>query len=402
MSVTIRPETIPVMADDPYSDENLTNPYPLFERMRAAGPAVWLEKYQVLAFAGFQECKEILDDYRTFISSAGVGPKDLHKEPAWRPQGILESDPPVHGPMRAAMAGVISPRGVRELRPAFEAFADELVSALIERGGFDGVTDLAELFPIRVFGDAVGIPREDREANLLPHGAMNFSAFGPDDERSREFFGKGEGTHEWVMHNCDRENLSPDGMGAKIWEFADRGEITADQAALLVRAMLSAGLDTTVFSIGNTLHSLAAHPEQWAQLHANPKLAKFAIDEALRYNSPFQSFFRTTGQDTTFRGIELPAGTKVVLFMGAANRDTKHWGENADEYIISRNAGGHLAFGMGIHQCVGQPISRLEMDVLFTALAKRVKSIELAGEPVPYLHNTLRGWKSLPVRITPA
>ncbi|MHC6219117.1 cytochrome P450 [Arthrobacter sp. MMS24-S77] len=405
MSLSTPPQTIPVLSgpqDDPYTDENLTNPYPLFERMRAAGPAVWLEKYGVLAFAGFEECKEILEDYRTFISSAGVGPKNLHHEPAWRPQGILESDPPVHGPMRAAMAGVISPRGVRSLRARFEEFAEELVDRLIERETFDGVTDLAELFPIRVFGDAVGIPREGREANLLPHGAMNFSSFGPDDERSREFFEKGEPTHRWVMDNCARENLSPDGMGAQIWEFADRGEITPEQAALLVRAMLSAGLDTTVFSIGNTLQALAAHPEQWASLHANPRLAKFAIDEALRYESPFQSFFRTVAADTVFRGIPLPAGAKVLLFMGSANRDAAHWGATADEFMIDRNAGGHLAFGMGIHQCVGQPISRLEMDVLFTAMAKRIKAIELVGEPLPYLHNTLRGWRSLPLRITAA
>jgi 4-methoxybenzoate monooxygenase (O-demethylating) len=402
MPATMPPQTIPVMADDPYSDQNLRNPYPLFQRMRDAGAAVWLEKYQVLAFAGFEECREILDDHRTFISSAGVGPKNLHREPAWRPQGILESDPPVHGPMRNAMASVISPRGVRSLRTAFEAFADELVEALIARETFDGVTDLAELFPIRVFGDAVGIPREGREANLLPHGAMNFSAFGPDDERSKAFFEKGAGTHEWVMNNCARGNLSPDGLGAQIWEFADRGEITAEQAALLVRAMLSAGLDTTVFSIGNTLQALAAHPGQWAELHANPRLAKFAIDEALRYESPFQSFFRTTGSDTVFRGIPLPEGTKVLLFVGSANRDDRHWGGTANDYVIGRNAGGHLAFGMGIHQCVGQPISRLEMDVLFTALAKRVKSVELLGEPQPYLHNTLRGWSSLPLRITAA
>ncbi|HSN36338.1 MAG TPA: cytochrome P450 [Arthrobacter sp.] len=390
------------MTDDPYSDENLRDPYPLFRRMRDAGPAVWLQKYQVLAFAGFEECKDILDDYRTFISSAGVGPKNLHSTPAWRPPGILESDPPVHGPMRSAMTSVISPRGVRSLRAAFEVFADELVDALIARETFDGVTDLAELFPIRVFGDAVGIPREGREANLLPHGAMNFSAFGPDDERSKEFFKKGQGTHEWVMNNCARENLSSAGMGAKIWEFADRGEISSDQAALLVRAMLSAGLDTTVFSIGNTLQALATNPEQWAEVRSNPRLVKFAIDEALRFESPFQSFFRTTGSDTIFRGIPLPTGTKVVLFIGSANRDGRRWGETADQYVIDREAGGHLAFGMGIHQCVGQPISRLEMDVLFTALAKRVRTIEPAGDAVPYLHNTLRGWRSLPLRITPA
>lgn len=399
MSLRTPPHVVPMLLD-PYADEHLVNPYPLFERMRTAGPVVWLEKYGVPAFAGFEECKEILEDYKTFISGAGVGPKNLHHEPSWRPQGILESDPPIHTSLRAAMAGVISPQGVRSLRAQFEVFADELVQQLVDRGSFDGVKDLAELFPIRVFGDAVGIPREGREANLLPHGAMNFSSFGPDNERAREFFTKGEGTHQWVTDNCARENLTTDGLGAQIWEYADRGDITAEQAALLVRAMLSAGLDTTVFSIGNTLQALAAHPGQWARLINNPRLVKFAIDEALRYDSPFQSFFRTVATDTEFRGIPLSAGSKVLLFMGSANRDTKHWGPAADEFIIDRNAGGHLAFGMGIHQCVGQPISRLEMDVLFTAMARRISTLELTGEPVPYLHTTLRGWSSIPLKIT--
>lgn len=400
MSLMTPPQTVPVLSDDPYADENLRDPYPLLERMRTAGPAVWLEKYSVLAFAGFEECKEILEDYKTFISGAGVGPKNLHHEPAWRTQGILESDPPIHTSLRAAMAGVISPQGVRALRPRFEVFAEELVDQLIGRRSFDGVKDLAELFPIRVFGDAVGIPREGREANLLPHGAMNFSSFGPDNERAREFFATGEPTRQWVTDNCARESLSPGGLGAQIWAYADRGEISAEQAALLVRAMLSAGLDTTVFSIGNTLQALAAHPGQWARLHDNPRLVKFAIDEALRYESPFQSFFRTVATDTVFRSIPLSAGSKVLLFMGSANRDTRHWGPTAAEFVIDRNAGGHLAFGMGIHQCVGQPISRLEMDVLFTAMAKRISTIELAAEPLPYLHTTLRGWSSIPLKIT--
>jgi cytochrome P450 len=393
---------VPTFADDPYSDANLTDPYPLFERMRAAGPAVWLEKYGVLAFTRHRLVRDILVDHETFINGAGVGPKNLHREPAWRPQGILESDPPIHGPMRAAMVDVISPRGVRALRAQFQEFADELVDHLLAQGEFDAVTELAEVFPIRAFGDAVGIPREGRMENLLPHGAMNFSAFGPEDDRYRHYFEQGEGTREWVTANCARENLAPNGLGAKIWEHADAGAITPDQATLLVRALLSAGLDTTAMAIGNTLRSLTGTPGAWATVHENPSVMKFAIDEALRFESPFQSFFRTTSRAVQFHGIPLAADQKVLVFPGAANRDTDQWGADADHYRIDRQAGGHLAFGMGIHQCVGQPISRLEMDVLLTTLATRVKRIERAGTPVPYLHNTLRGLASLPLRVTAA
>lgn len=388
--------------DDPYSDENLADPYSLFERMRAAGPAVWLERYQVLAFTRHQSVRDILVDYETFINGAGVGPKNLHAEPAWRPQGILESDPPIHTEMRAAMVDVISPRGVRALRAQFQEFADELVDRLVGQGEFDAVTELAEVYPIRAFGDAVGIPREGRAENLLPHGAMNFSAFGPENARYHEYFAKGDGTRDWVMANCARENLSPDGLGAAVWRHADAGAITPDQAALLVRAMLSAGLDTTALAIGNTLRCLTGSPEAWGVVHEKPSMMKFAIDEALRVESPFQSFFRTTSRDVEFHGIRLQAAQKVMVFPGAANRDTEQWGADADRYRIERQAGGHLAFGMGIHQCVGQPISRLEMDVLLTTLATRVKRIERVGDPVPYIHNTLKGLASLPVRVVAA
>jgi cytochrome P450 len=300
------------------------------------------------------------------------------------------------------MSGVISPRGVRKLRADFEVFAEELTDQVVAKAEIDGVSDLAEIFPIRVFGDAVGIPREGREANLLPHGAMNFSAFGPENERAQLYFEKGAGTQEWVMEMTSRKNLTPGGLGQQIWDYADSGEISAEQAPLLVRAMLSAGLDTTIFSIGNTLVPLASEPGLWEALHADPKLVRFAIDEALRFESPFQSFYRTTSQATTFRGISLPAAAKILLFMGSANRDVDHWGADAASFRLDRQAGGHLAFGMGIHQCVGQPISRLEMEVLFTALAKKVKRLELTADPVPLLHNTLRGWESIPVRLIPA
>lgn len=391
--------SVPVLDDDPYSDENLTDPYPLFERMRSAGPVVWLERYGVPAFTRDAECREILGDWGTFISSAGVGPANLHHEASWRPRGILESDPPVHGPMRKAMTDVISPRGVRALRGQFEVFVGDLVDGILERGLIDGIADVAEVLPIRVFGDAVGIPREGRAENLLPHGAMNFSTFGPADARYEEYFRKGAATHEWVLRNCARENLEPGGLGSQIWDLADQGEITADQAALLVRAMLSAGLDTTVIAIGNVLREFLRSPGEWDRVLERPDLAKFAIDETLRHESPFQSFFRTTNRKAEIGGVTLPKDSKLLLFVGSANRDRERWGDDADRFDVGRQAGGHLAFGMGIHQCVGQPISRLEMDVLFTELARRKVVFEPAGAPVPYLHNTLKGWSSLPMRV---
>ncbi|MFV0435294.1 MAG: cytochrome P450 [Leucobacter sp.] len=393
---------VPELADDPYSRETLINPYPFFDRLREAGPSAWLAKYGVHAFGRDAEVREILEDWETFISGAGVGEINIHRVPPRRQPGILEVDPPVHTRMRDAMTAVINPRGMRKLRGGFQEFADELVDRAIEMGGFDAVHDFAEVYPIRVFADAVGIPREGRAENLIPQGAANFATFGPQNEVAQAHTKAGEGTYDWVLEACRRENLDPEGMGAGIWRESDAGLIPPEEATLLVRAMLSAGLDSTVLAIGNTLRWLAAHPEQYARVHENPRLMKFAIDEAFRYDSPFQSFYRTTSRDTVLNGVELPAETKVLVFIGSANRDEAKWGPTADRFDIDRDSSGHLTFGMGIHQCVGQPISRLEMDILLTTFAKRVKSLEFTGEPVDFVHTTLKGYKHLPVEIVAA
>lgn len=400
MTVTTTP--VPELSDDPYAPDTLADPHPFFTRLRAAGPAAWLPQYGVHAFGRDAEVREILEDWRTFISGAGVGEINIHRVPPRRQPGILEVDPPVHTRMRDAMNAVINPREMRKLRAGFQEFADELVTRVIEQGSFDAVTDFAQVYPIRVFADAVGIPREGREANLIAQGAANFATFGPQNEVAQGHLRAGEGTYDWVLEACRRENLDPAGMGAGIWREADAGNVPPEEATLLVRAMLSAGLDTTIIALGNTIRWLAAHPEQYARVHENPRLMKFAIDEAFRFDSPFQSFYRTTSRDTVIGGVELPAETKVLLFLGSANRDEAKWGPDAQEFDIDRDASGHLTFGMGIHQCVGQPISRLEMDVLLTTFAKRVRRLEFTADPQPFIHTTLCGYESLPVTVQAA
>jgi hypothetical protein len=171
---------------------------------------------------------------------------------------------------------------------------------------------------------------------------------------------------------------------------------------MLVRSLLSAGVDTTVYGIANTLYALASHPAQWELVHADPGLARFAFDEALRWESPVQTFFRTTSETVQVSGVTIPKDAKVLLFLGAANRDPRHWGDDADSFDLRGRSAGHVAFGSGIHQCVGQPIARLEVELLVGALARRVKALDLIGDPEPKLNNTLKGWAHIPVRATAA
>jgi 4-methoxybenzoate monooxygenase (O-demethylating) len=399
MSTTVPDGSVAVLDVDPFSESNLADPYPMHDELRDAGPVVYLDRYRLWAMARYQEVHASLTDHETFCSGRGAGLSDFRKEKPWRPPSLLlEADPPDHTVARHAMGKVISASTVRGFRDTFRAEAEALADELVTRGRFDAVMDLAERYPLKVFPDAVGLPIAGRE-NLLPYGSLAFNAFGPRNHLLEQALAQAARVQEWIWASCQRDALTPGGLGARLWEDADNGDITHEQAPMLVRSLLSAGVDTTVYGIGNTVQALSANPDQWARLRAKPALARFAFDEALRYESPVQTFFRTTTRDVEVSGIRIPEGEKVLLFLGAANRDPRKWGPDADRMDITRKAAGHVAFGMGIHQCVGQPIARLEAELVLTALAQRVERLEPVGDPIPKLNNTLKGWSSAPVQI---
>jgi cytochrome P450 len=200
----------------------------------------------------------------------------------------------------------------------------------------------------------------------------------------------------WIMSKCRRDALAAGGFGAKIYEAADAAKVSEDEAALMVRSFLSAGLDTTVHALGNMIHCFARNPEQWRLLRDNPAVARGAFEEVIRYERPIQTFFRTTTKPVDVAGVQLGEGEKVLLFLAAANRDSRKW-DRPERFDIQRQAMGHVGFGNGIHGCVGQAVARLEGEIVLTTLARRVESIELGGEPRLLLNNTLRGWANLPV-----
>jgi hypothetical protein len=203
----------------------------------------------------------------------------------------------------------------------------------------------------------------------------------------------------WVNAQCAREVLTADGFGAQIWAAADRGDITAEQAPLIVRSLLSAGVDTTVHGLSAVLYAFATNPDQWQRLREQPSLARVAFDEAVRWESPVQTFFRTATCDVRVGDQIVPDGKKILMFLGSANRDPRRW-DDPDRFDLSRDPSGHVGFGMGIHQCAGQHVARLEAEALLAALARRVRTIEPAGPTERHHNNTLRAWGSIPVRLS--
>ena len=394
------PSAIPGLDVDPFSIAFFDDPYPTHELLREAGPVVHLDRWNVFGVARYAEVHAVLNDPQTFCSSRGVGLSDFAKEKPWRPQSIiLEADPPAHTRTRAVLSQVLSPTVMKQLRERFAAAAAAKVDELLALKSFDAVGDLAEAFPMSIFPDAMGLKQEGRE-HLLPYAAVAFNAFGPPNELRQTAIERSGPHQAYVQEQCQRENLAPGGFGACIHDRADRGDITAAEAPLLVRSLLSAGIDTTVNGIGAAIYCLARFPEQFARLRSDPTLARNAFEEAVRFESPVQTFFRTTTRDVEISGGRIGEGEKVLMFLGAANRDPRRWSD-PDRYDITRKTSGHVGFGGGVHMCVGQLLARLEGEVMLGALARKVATIEMSGPIKRRYNNTLRGLESLPVTLKP-
>ena len=391
----------PVSSLDPFADDFLAAPYPFYAELREAGPVVWLERYGLWTCARHAEVQAALGYWQTFSSAAGVGIDDFRRTKPWRPPSlILEADPPLHSRSRTVMNRALSAKSMAGLRAGFKEAAEKLADELVARRRVDAIADIAEAYPLSVFPKAVGLGREGVE-NLLPYGAMVFNAFGPRNAHFEAVMAEAAKVVPWINAQCAREALSPAGLGAIIWAAVDTGEITADEAPLLVRSLLSAGLDTTIVGIGNALYAFATSPAQWQALREKPALVRPAFDEVLRWESPIQTFFRTTTRTVDIGGIEIPEDAKVLLFLASANRDPRRWDE-PECFDVNRRAAGHVAFGAGIHLCVGQMLARLEAEMLMAALAARVKCIDIIGEPQRKLSNSLRQFASLPVELIAA
>lgn len=383
---------------DPFSSGYILDPYPSHERMRDLAPVVWLEKWNVWAVARYEQVQSVLTDWRTFCSGAGVGILDQRKNGGWRtPSLLLETDPPDHTANRAIVGRILSPAALRVLRATFEKEAEILVDTVVKAGTVEGIVGFAEAFPMKVFADAVGVPVEGRH-HLIAWGNMVFNGMGPRNELFDCAMANADEVSQWVTMACQRENLTDGNLGAQVYRHVDSGEIDERHAALLVRSFLSAGIDTTTYAIASALFCFASHPDQWDIVRSEPAMVKAAFEEMMRFESPFQTFFRTTTCDTEIAGVNIEKDSKVLVSIGAANRDPRKW-TNPDSFDVRRSTTGHVGFGAGIHGCVGQMIARLEVEVLLSALARRVSRIEMTDAPVRQLHNTLRGFERLPLRF---
>lgn len=394
-------DNLTVVDVDPFCEPFLADPYAYHGRLREAAPVFWLPSIRAFGMARHSEVQAALKDWQTFSSSRGVGLSDSSKEEPWRtPSLLLEADPPLHDRTRGLMNRIVSLPVLHRLRPLWRERADALIDELLGKRCFDVITDLAEVFPLRIFPDTIGLPTKGRE-HLLPYAAVTFNAYGPRNDVFERSHAQAQEAVAWVASACKREMLSADGWGAAVYAAADRGDCTEVEAERLIRSFLSAGVDTTVNGIGNMIAAFCANPGEWSRLREDPSLAKRAFEESLRWDSTVQIFFRTTTRDVMVAGAPIPAHSKILLFLAAANRDPRRW-EQPDRFDITRNSSGHVAFGFGIHQCLGQMVARLEADVLLEAMIARIKTWRPIGPTVRRLNNSLHALASLPVEVEAA
>ena len=392
------PYGLPEFDVDPYDPALLQAPADYYRDLRAHGPLVFIPRYGVYASGHIAVVEAVFRDWQRFSSARGVGLADFKREPPWRaPSIILEVDPPAHDRARRVMTRVLSPQAIRALQPRFAQVAKRLVDEALGANEVDGVKSLAAAFPLEVFGDAVGVARAERE-RLLIYGAMVFDALGPDNAARRTSLAHAAELVPWIAARCAREALDDDGLGAAIYAAAEVGDVSVEEASLLVRSLLSAGIDTTVATLANLLYCCAEHPEQWARLRGDVSLIPATIDEVLRYASPVHTFCRTSTTAVPLVGATMPADNKILCVMGAANRDPARW-HDAERFDITRPSRPHVAFGSGIHVCVGQHLARQEITAMLSVLVAQVQRIELVGEPQWRAGNAVRSLAHLPLRL---
>lgn len=385
---------------DPFSDASLLDPYPIEDLVRESGEIVFLEKFGVWATGRHQHVVDVFNDYERFISSHGTGFTNTFLTQNWRkPSAILEADPPEHTRVRKVMVAALSQKVVKNLKDDFLKIARQFVDDALERGEFDAMEDLAVAFPLQALPDAIGLAPEGRR-HLLKYANLNFQAMGPRNGRYEVALAQATEAAEYVEWQMRRENLGMDGIAGQIFSFVDAGAITPDEGSLLVRAFLSAGLDTTMLGIGNAMTALTNNPSQWELFRTNPeKLARKVVEETLRLYAPSPFIGRTVGQDLELAGATLKKEDKLINFVSAANRDPRKW-ESPETFDITRDTRGHVAFGFGIHACVGQMMARMESECLLIAIGERVSKMEIVGEPTRKLNNWLRGYEHLPMKFT--
>jgi cytochrome P450 len=390
--------SVPVYRPDLFSRDAILDPYPHYERLRALGPVVRLAKQRLLAVTRHEDCRRVLLDDAAFVSGRGVALNPVANRLG---RGtILYSDGEQHEEQRRILAHRLTPKALRSMREDVEQRADAVVEAAVRRGDVDGVDDVAQALPTSIVPDLIGLPQEGRE-HLLRWAGATFDGMGPMNGRAVRSTGSSLDVMRYARRIVRRGELVPGSMGDDLAKKVERGEMAASQCPALMLGYLTPSLDTTISAIASALLLLGLHPDQWDALKADPALVPNTVNEVVRLHTPVRVFSRLAAADTEIDGVPVRKGTRVVVFYASANRDERTW-DDPDRFDVTRDATQQLGFGQGAHGCAGQGLARLETQSILRSLLARVDRIEVTGEPVWGVNNTIHKLDRLPLRLVAA
>ncbi len=407
------------MVFDPFTIYEEPDPYATYRVLRDTAPVHYIEDSDLWVVTRYSDCTEVLRDAETFSSKLGMraamtqSRRKLHdEEVSADPFGMEEVDdlriliaidPPDHVRLRRLLSRPFTPRviGLHEdwMRPLCEeCFAQLLVAD--EHGDADWVQNFTWPFPVLVIGELMGIPASRRvEFKRWSDDLIGTFVGGTDASENRmdsllemaTFFGE----------TIRRRRLEPgdDLISMLIHRTeADEDPLTADELVMFCVLLLVAGNETTTNLLSNVLKVVAKDAGLLRSLREAPDLIPGAVEEALRFDSPVQAIPRGTTRSTVLGGTRLPEEAIVLAYMGAANRDERHY-DDPNRFDVHRNPADHLGFGSGIHLCLGAPLARLEARIAMETLTRHVQSIEMTAPLVPTGGLLLRGASSMRVRL---
>ena len=389
-----RAATAPTYRANIYTADAIVDPYPHYRHLRDLGPVVWLSRHKVHALPRYAECKAVLRDDETFLSTAGVALNPVSNRLS---RGTtLASDGPEHDRRRKLVAHRMFPRALNAISDQLERMAKELVDAAVRQGHVDGA-ELATALPLSLMPDMVGWPADQRK-HLLDWAGATFDALGPLNGRMVRTMPGAIQMLRFARRVVRERNVIPGSLADDLLTAVGKGVLTEKECQALMVDYLGPALDTTISAISNALSLFATHPEQWQLLKREPERIPNAINEIVRYESPLRAFGRRVGADIEIGGTTLRSGSQVLVMYASANRDELEW-DCPDTFDITRDAGRNLGFGQGAHACAGQALARLETTAFLRALIARVDRIELSGEPKWALNNIIRRHELLPLRL---
>jgi cytochrome P450 len=377
---------------DPTSASIISDPYDTYDRLRTNDPVHRMRLINGWVLTRYEDVDMVLRDHRRF--SKNDGQEDEYRS-------MLHHDPPDHTRLRSLVSKAFTPRAVRELHPRVERIVDDLLNELEGKDRFDLIESLAFPMPVTVIAEMLGVPPQDmdrfkhwsNDVSLTIEPSLREDQICRVERALEELYAYFESIIE------GRRREPQDDMITALLNAEDEGDrLTHEELLGTLVLLLVAGNETTRNLIGNGVRALLKHPDQLRKLKDNPDLLDSAINELLRYDSPVQLDSRLVHSDVEVAGYRIRAGQQILCAIGAANRDPLVFTE-PDRLDIERNESSHIAFGRGIHHCLGAPLAMLEARAAFSALLRRFSSIRLVSEPVYREQVVLRGVKELWVEV---